>query len=139
MMFKCRLTAFAGALVLTGASFAAFKAPPVCPSVSTIKVEGLSNAEELMPQLYFAYEISNYGTDNTWVFASGPFAGDDEEEALEEANKSLRYLAGSPIAEPDEGGWVCLYELDEQHFAIALQSDVMPSPYKIRRYLSKKH
>ncbi|KTD07753.1 DUF4949 domain-containing protein [Legionella jamestowniensis] len=139
MMFKSKLIAFAGALVIAGSSFAAFKAPPVCPAVSAIKVAGLSNAEELMPKLYFAYEISTYGTDNTWVFASGPFEGEDDEEALEEANKALRYLSGSPVAEPDEGGWVCLYELDEQHFAVALQSDIMPSPYKIRRYLGKKH
>ncbi|CEK09157.1 DUF4949 domain-containing protein [Legionella hackeliae] len=139
MMFKSKLIAFAGALVIAGSSFAGFKAPPVCPNVGNIKVQGVSNAEELMPKFYFAYEISNYDTENTWVFATGPFEGDDSDTALEEANKALRYLSGSPIAEPDEGGWVCLYEMDEEHFAVALQSDSIPSPFKIRRYLSKKH
>ncbi|KTC84901.1 DUF4949 domain-containing protein [Legionella brunensis] len=139
MTFKSKLLAFAGALVIAGSSFAAFKAPPACPSVSSIKIAGLSNAEELMEGMYFAYEVSRYDTESNWVFASGPFDADDEEEALEEANKALRYLSGHPIAEPDEDSWICLYEMDEQHFAIAVQSDLIPSPYKIRRYLSKKH
>ncbi|WED42893.1 DUF4949 domain-containing protein [Legionella cardiaca] len=139
MTFKSKLLAFAGALAIAGSSFAAFKAPPTCPSVSAIKIAGLSNAEELMTNFYFAYEVSKYDTDNNWVFATGPYEAADEEEALEEANKGLRYLSGNPIAEPDDDSWLCLYEMDAEHFAIAIQSDLIPSPYKIRRFLSKKH
>ncbi|KTD18738.1 hemin binding protein Hbp [Legionella lansingensis] len=136
MKFESKLIAFAGALVIAGSSFA-FKTPPTCPSIADIKVEGLSNAEKLMEHLYFGYQISNYKSDMTWIFAAGPFEGDSEEEALEEGNKALRYLSGSPAAEPDQGGWVCLYEMGD-HFAVALQSDNLPSPYRMKHYFSKK-
>ncbi|KTD17908.1 DUF4949 domain-containing protein [Legionella jordanis] len=138
MKFKAKFIAFTGALLLAGSSFAAFKAPPVCPSVSAIKAQGVSQAQQLIDHLYIDYEIHQYNTELNWVFAVGPFEGQSAEDALEVGNKALRYLSGNPISEPDEDFWVCLYELDNEHFAVALQSDRMPLPYKLHKYFTKK-
>lgn len=140
MMFKSKLLAVTGALVIAGSSFANIQEPPSCPSVDAIKVAGLSNAEEISHSIFVTFEFSQYDTDLNWLFLSGPFMAKDEEHALIQANKALRYLSGNPIAESDASDWICTYEIGSDLAAVAIQSNGMPVPhYKLQRLLNKKH
>lgn len=92
-----------------------------CPSTAALKSEGLTMTAMVFPYFYLDYQISNFDTDNNWLFAVGPIQCENEEIALEEGNKLMKYLTGNPSPEEDENGSViCTYSLgDDQNMAVA--------------------
>lgn len=141
MKLKSRLIAFAGALVMAGSSFAAFEGPTACPSVGAIKAEGLVMAEIMMNGIYLTYNLSPYDTTENWLFVIGPVMSDSDDEALDEGNKMLDKLSGTPIPQNiEDESWACIYNIGyENTFAVAFQSDSMLSLSKVKHYLNKKH
>lgn len=110
MMFKSKLATLMGAVIFASAAFAATEKAVTCPSLSAIKSEGLSYAEEIYQGLYLTYSMSNYDTDTNWFFLMGPILADSNENAISEGNKVLATLSGNATPEEDEeGDIVCEY------------------------------
>ena len=63
MKLRTRLATLAGALILAGSSFAGQEF--ICPALDLIKAEGLTMTEEIMQDIYIAYNLSNYNTEDT--------------------------------------------------------------------------
>lgn len=137
MMFKTKLTALIGALFLAGSSLANQIKPQVCPSVPSIQSEGMPMSAEILEGMYITYNLSHYNTSSNWVFIVGPIAAQNDEMALEEGNKLLSVMSGSPTPEDDgEGNWICQYNTNSQDIiAFAIEADDMISPLKMMRYL----
>ncbi|ARG96223.1 DUF4949 domain-containing protein [Legionella micdadei] len=136
MTLTSRLFTLIGALTLACSSFAG---PETCPSVSAIKAEGLSTAMELFPKVYYAYNVSEYGSDYSWFFAVGLFASNTKTEAVAEGNKYLPTLTGNPIPLHVEDYWFCDYEIDGGLAAVAVYTDVGSAPLKIKRFFHQIH
>lgn len=137
MMLRSRVFTFLGALAIASSSYTAFAniPPGTCPEVSSIKSEGLSLAYELMPKVFFAYQISKYNTELSWVFAIGYFKSDTEELAVIDGNKTLVNLAGTPLPEYDkEGYWLCKYDLGTGYTALAIHTETTPGPNQLKRF-----
>ncbi|MFC7780204.1 DUF4949 domain-containing protein [Legionella taurinensis] len=139
MKFTAKLAAFASALFLASATWAASHTVESCPDVSVIKNEGLSMAQVIMSNTYLTYHISQYNTDNTWVFGIGPVQASDEEQALEEGNALLYHLSGRPSPEDDgEGYSYCIYDLGSDNVqAFALRAADMKSIHQLKKFLHK--
>ena len=132
MMLK-KLAAFAGALTLAGSVFAA---KPACPSIDTIKSEGLSMASELMENIYLTFHMSTYNSDNSWVFILGPVESDSEEGALDGGNMVLSTMNSQGVPEEDQDMYGCVYETGSQDFgAAAILADQQMSPMRMRQFL----
>lgn len=141
MMFKSKLATFVGALVLAGSVYAAQDNPELCPGMHAIQSEGMTNAAEILEGLYLTFNLSHYDTPSNWVFIMGAINAESEEVAIQESNKILSTMSGSPTPEDDgEGSWVCQYETNDPDIsAFAVQADDMISPLKMYRYLKKNH
>jgi len=141
MMFKSRLVAFVGALVLASSSYAMPEKPAACPGMPALQSEGVTMSAELLEGIFVTYHLSHYNTPSNWVFIMGPIVADSDEAALEESNKILSVLSGTATPEEDgQDGWVCLYDSGRQDFSVfAIQADDMVSPAKISRLLRKGH
>jgi hypothetical protein len=141
MMFKSKLAAFVGALILTGSAFAMQDRPQKCPSVTALQSEGVNNATEILEGLYITFNLSHYDTSSNWVFIMGGFLADSEEMAIQESNQVLSAMSGSADPEDDgEGSWICQYDTNQPGIAsYAVQADDMISPLRLYRYLKKNH
>lgn len=141
MMFKSKLATFVSALVLASSVFAAQDKPDVCPGMSAIQAEGMTNAAEILEGLYLTFNLSHYDTPSNWVFIMGAIIAESEDKALEESNQILSTMSGSPTPVDDgEGSWICEYETSNPDVsAFAVQADDMISPLKMSRYLRKNH
>lgn len=109
-------------LMLLGAAFAANAAAvESCPSVDLIKAQGITHAEYYMSYGYIAYNTSKYDTDKDWVFAIAFVDAKDADTAVAEGNALLPQVNGQPKPEFNTSyrAWVCQYQLDNNHFAIA--------------------
>ena len=136
MMLRSKLAAFAGALILAGSAFSAQQA--ICPDINDIKAEGLSMAEEIGPNIYISYNISDYNTPSTWGFIIAPIEGDSSEVAIDEANEILNTMTAPGIPEQDRNTMICLYDTGSQDvFAAAIQSDGQLSPMQLKQYIRK--
>lgn len=128
-MLKSKLTAFAGALILAGTTFASQE---VCPELSAIQTEGISMSMEIYG-IYAAYNISNYNTDSSWGFIMAPFTT-DAEEVVDTANEILSEMT-APGVLLQEG--VCQYETGNPDlYALAVQ-DAFPTPAKLKQYIRR--
>lgn len=139
MTFTARLAAFGSALFLAGATYAASHQDQSCPDVGTIKSEGLSMAIMMTTDTYLTYHMSQYNTDQTWIFGLAPVHGGDEDEALQEGNAMLYTLSGDPSPQDDNEGYTfCLYDSGNDGVeAFAIHADQLKSPYQLRRFLHK--
>ena len=136
MKLNAKLATLAGALLLSSVTFAK-ELPSQCPDVNAIKAEGLSAVELITDNYYFAYQQSNYNTETDWIFLIGIIEGDDEGQVLEDANNLLTGLSGNPSPEEEDDVVGCLYDLDDEHMAIAVTGDSMLSPRQARRFFRK--
>lgn len=140
MTLKSRFIAFVSALVISGFSFA-FENPSACPDANLIKSTRMALAKELLRDMYLTYNLSQYGTKSSWLFAMGPIPAESAEEAVDEGNKILVNLSGNPVPQKDEDEiWTCAYNMRDDHtFAVAFQSDSMLTPFKIKHFFNPKH
>lgn len=141
MMFKSKLATFVSALVLAGSTFASTEKPAGCPNMTALQSEGLTMAAEILDGMFITYNLSHYNTPSNWVFIMGPVAAASNDNALEEGNKILSTLSGTPDPEEDEdGSWLCAYETGSEDLAaFAIQTEDMISPLQMNRYLRKGH
>ena len=96
-------------------------------------------AYQLMPSVFFAYQVSSYNTEQSWIFALGYFTTDSDESAIADGNKVLSNLAGSPVPEYDkEGYWFCKFELGTEYTALAFNSANLLSPMQVKQYFQKR-
>ncbi|KTC94671.1 DUF4949 domain-containing protein [Legionella erythra] len=140
MKFTAKLAAFASALFLAGATYAASPNASSCPDTGAIKSEGLDMAMMITSDTFLTYHMSQYNTNNTWIFAMAPVPGADEDEALQEGNALLYTLSGHPTPEDDgEGFTVCMYDLDSGSDiqAIAIRQADITSIHQLRKFLHK--
>lgn len=136
MMLKSKLAAFAGALMLAGSAFAAQQF--TCPDINDIKAEGVSMAEQIGPNIYLTYNISNYNSDSTYGFIIAPLHADSDEAALEDANEILGTMNAPGVPDQHSGAMVCTYDTGRQDvFAAAIKDDSLPMALK--QYYLKHH
>jgi len=122
MKLKSTLATFASALLIAGYSYASNDF--ACPSIGAIKAEGLSQAEEIYPSLYFTYNISSYGTENTWGFVIAPVEGNSVESALETGNEILASITSEGVPAEADGYQYCQYDTgDDNIAAVAFMSN----------------
>ncbi|WP_019215691.1 DUF4949 domain-containing protein [Legionella tunisiensis] len=140
MTLKSLFSAFVSALVISGSSFA-FENPSRCPDANLIKSTKMALAQALLRDTYLTYNLSKYGTPNSWLFTMGPIPAESAEKAVDEGNKLLVNLSGNPIPQKDqEEIWACVYNMRDDHtFAVAFQSDSMLSPLKVKQFFNTKH
>lgn len=142
MKFKGKLSVFLGALMIAGASFAAEDI--VCPSLESIKAEGLPMTEMLLENLYLTYNASTYGSEKFWVFALGPVEADSPDSSLFTANEVLANMSsqGVPRQDPTHAGYVCTYDTKTPNMlaaAMFLDSPMPRVPSTLKNYLSRNH
>lgn len=139
MMFKSGIAAFAGALMLAGSVFAGQEG--ICPNINDIKAEGLSMAEEIGPNYYISYNISNYNTPSTWGFLIAPVEGDSEEVAIEAANEVLSNMTAPGVPEQHGGATICDYDTGRQDlFAAAINDEEgQITPMRLKFFFKKAH
>lgn len=134
-MFKAKLTAFAGALILAGSAFAAHDE---CPNLSTIQAEGVSMAQPFLGA-YFTYHFSTYNTNSTWGLVIANLDADSEEAAVELGNEVLNNMTAPGVYTPLETDIMCTYETGVPGvFAATIKYDV-PSPMKLKQFIQKAH
>ncbi|MFW2569444.1 DUF4949 domain-containing protein [Legionella sp. 29fVS95] len=140
MTLKSLFIAFVSALVISGSSFA-FNSPSSCPDANLIKSTKMALAQTLLRDMYLTYNLSKYGTQNSWLFTMGPIPAESAEKAVAEGNKLLANLSGNPVPQQDEEEiWVCVYNMRDDHtLAVAFQSDSMLSPLKVKQLLNTRH
>lgn len=140
MTLKFLFIAFVSALVISGSSFA-FDNPSRCPDANLIKSTKMALAQSLLRDMYLTYNLSKYGTQNSWLFTMGPIPAESAEKAVAEGNKLLVNLSGNPVPQQDEEEiWACVYNMrDERTLAVAFQSDSMLSPLKVKQFFNTKH
>lgn len=141
MMFKTKLAAFVGALILAGSSFAIQDKPDACPSMASIQAEGMTMSAEILEGLYLTYNLSHFDTPANWAFVMGPVAADSDDMAIEQSNELLTTISGNPSPKQDsEDTWVCEYNTGSQELgAFAILTDEVLSPLKMSRYLRSHH
>lgn len=139
MKLKSTLATFASALLIAGYSYASNDF--ACPSISAIKAEGLSQAEEIYPSIYFTYNISNYSTDNTWGFVIAPVEGDSVEAALETGNEILAGITSEGVPGEADGYQFCQYETGDANIAAVafMSNDGIVSPMKLKHFYHSIH
>lgn len=143
MMFKSRRwVGFLSALAITSSAFALQeKQPAACPSMNSVKAEGVTLAAEVLDERYVTYNISHYDTSSTWVFIMGPLSAESGNDALVRSNAILATLSADPVPEEDEDNtWICNYYFGSDAFAaVAIQADDMVSPLRMSYYLRHSH
>lgn len=138
MMLRSKLAAFAGALILAGSAFAGQEGP--CPSINDIKAEGITMAEELGPNIYISYNISNYNTDSTWGFIIAPIEGDSAEVAIEGGNEILSTMSAPGVPEQHGGAIICDYDTGRQDvFAAAINDNSQITPMSLKSFFKRTH
>lgn len=105
MKLRTILTAIAGALLFAGSAYA--RQDLECPSLGAIKTEGFTMAVEFSAGFYYAFNLSNYGSDNNWGFLIAPVEGGSQNEAIEMANEILSSMTAEGVPHDLEG---CEYD-----------------------------
>ncbi|MDX2345448.1 MAG: DUF4949 domain-containing protein [Legionella sp.] len=112
-------------------SFAAtLEAPPQCPDINLIKLEGVSNAFYIEPLLdhkkYFIYEQSKYNTPQNWLFGIVNINAETKSAAVLKASNLLETVSGEPkatlipLTSPEKiNVWICEYETEDGYLAQA--------------------
>ncbi|MBL7481259.1 DUF4949 domain-containing protein [Legionella bononiensis] len=138
MMLKSKLAAFAGALLLAGSAFAGQES--ICPNINDIKAEGISMAEEIGPNIYISYNISNYNTESTWGFLIAPVEADSTEVAIEGANEILSTMSAPGVPEQHGGAVICDYDTGRQDvFAAAINDNQQITPMRLKYFFKRAH
>ncbi|WP_298627251.1 DUF4949 domain-containing protein [uncultured Legionella sp.] len=136
MMLKSKLAAVAGALILAGSAFAGQES--VCPNINDIKAEGIAMAEEIGPNLYLSYNISNYNTESTWGFIIAPLEGDSADVAIEEANEVLSTISAPGVPEQHGDVILCDYDTGRQDlFAAAINDNLQITPMRLKYFFKR--
>jgi hypothetical protein len=141
MKFKSKLSLFLGALMIAGASFAADDL--VCPTLESIKSEGIPMTEMLLENLYITYNASSYTTEKLWIFGLGPVEADSKDASLINANEILANMSsqGVPRRDPTNSGYLCTYNTNTPNVLAAaafLEAGPMPRvPSALKNYLSR--
>lgn len=138
MMFRSKLAAFAGALVLAGSAFASHQS--MCPNIEDIQAEGLAFAEEIGQHFYISYNISNFNTDSSWGFVIAPIEAGSTEEAIETGNDILNTMTAPGVPEEQSGALICNYETGSPDLiAAAIQSDEQITPMRLKQLIKRTH
>lgn len=133
MMFQSKLATFFGALVLAGSVFASQQG--ACPDINAIKAEGLPMAEEIGPNIYLAYNISDYSTSAVWGFFIAPVEADSEEVALETSNEVLSTMNAPGVPHQQGEDVICSYDTGTPNLiAAAIKADGQISPIKLKQF-----
>lgn len=136
MMFRTQLAAFTSALILASSAYSAHIG--LCPDINDIKAEGLSMAEEIGPNIYVSYNISNYNTDTTWGFLIAPVEADSGDMALEDANEILSLMNGPGFPEEHGSDIICDYDTGHPDImAAAISSSEAVTPMKLQYFFKK--
>jgi hypothetical protein len=100
---------FGVVLAYSGVSFA-FQTL-TCPSINSIKNEGLNGVSEFLGS-YFAYHNSQYDSQRPWCFVLMPFDTKTADEAIQQANTYLPKLSGNPTPSYTDslGNAICNYD-----------------------------
>ncbi len=137
-MLKSKLAAFAGALILAGSAFAGQES--ICPNINDIKAEGITMAEEIGPNIFLGYNISNYQTDSTWGFIIAPIEGDSTDVAIEGANEILSTMSAPGVPEQHGGATICDYDTGRQDlFAAAINDVGQITPMRLKYFFKRAH
>ncbi|KTD62295.1 DUF4949 domain-containing protein [Legionella shakespearei] len=137
-MLRSKLATFIGAVILAGSAFAGQNS--VCPDLNAIKAEGMAMAEELGPNIYLTYNISNYNTESLWGFIIAPLEGDSIDVALDEANEVLASMSAPGVPEQHNGATICDYDTGRQDlFAAAINADEPITPMSLKSFFKRAH
>ena len=117
MKFINKLPIFLSALVLATSTYAAEEI--ICPSLDSIKAEMLTKSERAVDTLYVAFNISNYGQKDAWVFAIGPIDASSLEDALLQGNDVLANMTVSGVPRKDRGTIFCTYDTNQPNILSA--------------------
>lgn len=135
-MFKSKLAAFAGSLILAGSVFAG---QGVCPSIDAIKSAGIPFAEEVASNVYIGYNVDQFDTDAEWGFALLPIHADSTDMALESANDILSTMTAPGVPQMEGDVTICEYDTGmDDVFAVAIQDGEQITPYKLKHFLNRK-
>ncbi|MDR3442460.1 MAG: DUF4949 domain-containing protein [Legionella sp.] len=134
-MFKAKLAAFAGALILAGSAFAA---QDECPNLSDLQTEGVSMAQPFFGS-YFTYHFSKYNTDSSWGLVIANLNVESEEEAIELGNEILNNMTAPGVYTPLETDIMCTYETGVPGVFAATIKYEFPSPMKLKQFIQKAH
>jgi len=95
--------------------------PEKCPSVSSIQSVGVNSAEGSGGMWDAFQKKANYDTTDEWSFFIGVFSASDADDALNQARNSLTTLTftDGPHQLPVPGGWICMYQDNATHLAVA--------------------
>lgn len=138
MMFRTKLAAFAGALILAGSAFATHQS--ICPNIEDIKAEGLSMAEEIGHDVYISYNISDYNTESNWGFVIAPIEASSIEEAIETGNDILNDMSAPGVPDQQPGVLICNYETGNPNLiAAAIQTEDQIAPMRLKQLIKKAH
>ncbi|WP_367607027.1 DUF4949 domain-containing protein [Legionella sp. W05-934-2] len=139
MKLFSKAATFVGAMALAATTFAGAHQADRCPGVEAIQAQGISMVLPIDFNLYIGMETSNYDTDNEWAFLIGPVESEDYDDAVGQANDSLKSLSGSPMPEEEEGVTFCEYNTGSDELAaIAITADDMLSTQKVKQLFRKK-
>lgn len=99
---------FSSALACSGISFA--YQTLTCPSVNSIKSEGLTGASEFI--YYYVYHNSKYDSQRPWCFVMMHFDTETADEAIQLGNNFLSKLSGNPTPDYTDaaGNAICHYD-----------------------------
>ena len=137
-MFKSKLATFVGAFIIAGSAFA--MQDEACPDINLIKAEGLSMAEQVGPDLYVTYHISNYETEHTWGFIVAPVEGDSDDTALESGNEILSNMSAQGTPEEQDGAIICDYPTGRQDVvSAAIREPGQISPLRLKQLIKNRH
>lgn len=137
-MLRSKLATFIGAIILAGSAFAGQES--VCPDINAIKAEGMTMAEELGPNIYLTYNISNYNSESLWGFIIAPLEGDSDDVVLEAANEILSSMSAPGVPEQHNGAIICDYNTGRQDvFAAAINTDEPITPMRLKHFFKRVH
>ncbi len=139
MRFIIKLTTFISALMIAGSVFALPARIASCPSINTIKSEGITMAEEILQNVFMTFHISQYNDDTSWAFMMGPVEGGSNEEALDTVNDLLSTMSAEGIPSEEDGVRYCNYETGTDIAAAAIETDSIPSASKMKQLLKKRN
>ncbi len=135
MMFRTKLAVLASSFLFAGSLFAADLLQ--CPDIKDIQAEGLSVADRIFDDLYFAYNLSQYNTEMNWGFVIAPITANSADEALSAGNEVLSSLMGpGVITQTMKAGFYCDYKTNNPEITAAAIPE--PSMSTLKGHV-KKH
>jgi len=128
MRFKSRLLLLLSTIALTNTALAI-----TCPALSDIQTLGISNAQEVKPDSYVAFELSQYNTGFDWAFMIGLFENVTQAQAITDANLVLGAMVAPGVPVLENGRVICRYDTGQPHkYALAVRDiyQISPDSYK---------